>query len=55
MKKEEIVMSNRDVAMAKKRIRRGRMKSLPTRKDLLKLEREATREMRRSNAYLGVG
>jgi hypothetical protein len=55
VKKDEIVMSNRDLVMVRKRLRRGRMKRLPTEKDLPKLKREATREMRRSNADLGVG
>jgi hypothetical protein len=55
VKKEEIVMSKRDLVVAKKRIRRGRMKRPPEEKDLPKLEREATKEMRRSDADLGVG
>jgi len=48
-------LSTRDLVMVRKRLRCNKSKRLPTEKDLKKLEREAIREMRRSNADLGVG
>jgi hypothetical protein len=54
-KREALIWSTRDLAMVRKRLRRNKTRRLPTEKDLQKLEREAIREMRRSNADLGVG
>jgi hypothetical protein len=55
MKPREIVMSEQEVVLVKKLLRRKRMKRLPRVNDLPKLEREARREMQRSNARFGVG
>jgi len=54
-KKPDEKWSPRDLVVVRKRLRKNKTKRLPSEEDLPKLEREAVREMRRSNADLGVG